>query len=78
MTPPCCGKRKGHLNIIVGLANGELGYIIPKNQWDKKPPYAYGRTKGPQYGEENSPSLDVAPTILREAMTLLKQFDAAP
>jgi len=68
---------KGKLNMMVGLANDELGYIIPKSQWDKKPPYAYGRTKAPQYGEENSPGPDVAPTIHREALTLLKQFHAA-
>jgi len=75
--PPLRSQMKGKLNMIVGLANDELGYIIPKSQWDKKPPYAYGRTKAPQYGEENSPGPDVAPTIHREALALLKQFHAA-
>jgi hypothetical protein len=75
--PPLRSQMKGKLNMMVGLANDELGYIIPKSQWDKKPPYAYGRTKAPQYGEENSPGPDVAPTIHREALALLKQFQAA-
>ena len=48
-----------------------------KSQWDKKRPYAYGRTKAPQYGEENSPGPDVAPTIHRQALALLNQFHAA-
>ena len=75
--PPLRSQMKGKLNMIVGLANDELGYIIPKSQWDKQPPYAYGRTKSPQYGEENSPGPDVAPTIHREALALLKQFHGA-
>jgi hypothetical protein len=75
--PPLRSQMKGKLNMVVGLANDELGYIIPKSQWDKKPPYAYGRTQAPQYGEENSPGPDVAPTIHREAVALLKQFHAA-
>ncbi len=75
--PPLRSQMKGKLNMIVGLANDEVGYIIPKSQWDKKPPYAYGRTKSPQYGEANSPGPDVAPTIHREATALLKQFQAA-
>ena len=39
--------------LLIGLANDELGYIIPKRQWDHAPPFAYGRKKS-QYGEENS------------------------
>jgi hypothetical protein len=76
--PPLRSQMKGKLNMVVGLANDELGYIIPKSQWDKKPPYAYGRTKTPQYGEENSPGPEVAPTVHREATVLLKQFHSAP
>jgi len=75
--PPLRSQMKGKLNLIVGLANDEVGYIIPKSQWDTKPPYAYGRTKSPQYGEENSPGPDVAPTIHREATALLNQFHAS-
>ncbi len=67
-------KMKGKLKMMIGLANDEIGYIIPKTQWDVKPPYAYGRTKNPQYGEENSPGPDVAPTIHREATRLLEVF----
>jgi hypothetical protein len=39
--------------LVFGLANDELGYIIPKSQWDTAPPYAYGRNSS-QYGEINS------------------------
>lgn len=72
--PPLRTLMKGKLNMMIGLANDELGYIIPKSQWDQKPPYAYERTKAPQYGEENSPGPDVAPAIHRESVALIKQF----
>lgn len=52
--------------LIIGLANDEVGYIIPKRQWDEKPPFAYGRDKS-QYGEENSVGVETAP-ILMEAL----------
>ncbi len=43
----------GDKTLLIGLANDELGYIIPKRQWDNVAPFAYGRKKS-QYGEENS------------------------
>lgn len=48
--------------LIIGLANDELGYILPKRQWDEKKPFAYGREKD-QYGEENSVGPDTAPIL---------------
>jgi hypothetical protein len=54
--------------LLLGLANDELGYIIPKRQWDKAEPYAYGKDGG-QYGEVNSCSPEIAP-ILMQALKL--------
>ena len=48
--------------MVVGLANDELGYVIPKRQWDARKPYCYGRDK-PQYGEGNSVGPDAARVI---------------
>ena len=39
--------------LVVGLANDEIGYVIPRSEWDAKAPFAYGR-KEDQYGEVNS------------------------
>lgn len=50
--------------LLVGLANDEIGYIIPKRQWDEQAPFAYGRSKS-QYGEINSCGPEVAPIIMR-------------
>jgi hypothetical protein len=49
--------------LLFGLANDEIGYIIPRRQWDQKPPYAYGRNKS-QYGEVNSCGPGIAPIIM--------------
>ncbi len=53
---------RGPHRMIIGLANDEIGYIIPKRQWDEKPPYCYGRTQA-QYGEINSLGPDTAPFL---------------
>jgi hypothetical protein len=39
--------------MVIGLANDEIGYVIPRSQWDAKAPFAYGRSED-QYGEVNS------------------------
>ncbi|MFN3149899.1 hypothetical protein [Bremerella sp.] len=49
--------------LMLGLANDEIGYIIPKRQWDREAPYAFGRG-APQYGEINSCSHEVGPIIM--------------
>lgn len=50
--------------LILGLANDEVGYIIPRRQWDDMPPFAYGRTSK-QYGEVNSVGPETAPILMK-------------
>jgi hypothetical protein len=66
LEPPVLKTLPGPKVMVIGLANDEVGYIIPKRQWDQKPPFAYGRDK-PQYGEINSCGPEVAP-ILTQAL----------
>lgn len=51
----------GRIKFVFGLANDELGYIIPKSEWDEKPPHLYG-SKG-VYGEVNSCGPETAPLL---------------
>jgi hypothetical protein len=51
------------VKMLFGLANDEIGYIIPKVQWDEKPPYTFGAQKR-WYGEVNSVGPDAAPIIV--------------
>jgi hypothetical protein len=61
----------GPKTLLFGLASDEVGYIIPKRQWDEKPPFAYGRSKS-QYGEINSVGPDVAATLMNALAECVK------
>lgn len=63
LEPNVAGLMPGKHWMMIGLANDEVGYIIPRRQWDRAPPFAYGRKEG-QYGEVNSCGSQVAPLIM--------------
>ena len=69
--PAVYAQMKGKHRMIVGLGNDEIGYIIPKRQWDEKPPFCYGLKKA-QYGEENSVGPEAAPIICAAFKELAK------
>ncbi len=60
----------GQFKMVIGLANDEIGYIIPKSQWDWSEPYAYGR-KERQYGEFNSCGPAAAPRLMAAWRSLI-------
>lgn len=62
---------KGKHRMLIGLANDELGYMIPKRQWDEKPPFCYGLKKS-QYGEINSVGPETARIICEAFQSLTK------
>ena len=62
----------GMFRFGIGLANDEIGYIIPKSQWDVEAPYVYGEK--PYYGEENSLGPETAPLLYNELRQLLKEM----
>ncbi len=72
-SPPLRPQMKGGLNLVMGLANDEIGYILPKTQWDVKAPYTYGKDKAP-YGEIVSGGPETGPVIYRESVAILKDL----
>ena len=60
--PPIRDLMPGRVKFVFGLANDEIGYIIPRSEWDQKPPYLYGSEKG-VYGEINSLGPETGPRI---------------
>ena len=60
--PSIYKQLRGPHRMLIGLANDEIGYIIPKRQWDVKKPFCYGRKKA-QYGEMNSVGPEAAPIL---------------
>lgn len=73
--PPLRSRMKGRVNLVLNLANDEVGYIIPRTQWDTRAPYTYGAAKAP-YGEVNSGGPDVAGVVHREALAVLDRLHA--
>lgn len=71
--PPLRTEMGGRVNMVFNLANDEIGYIIPRTQWDVKPPYAYGADHAP-YGEVNSGGSGVAGVIHREGLGVLRRL----
>ncbi len=63
----------GKYKFVIGLANDEIGYIVPKSQWDEKAPFTYGRNSAP-YGEENSLGPETGPILHGEFSKLLGEF----
>jgi hypothetical protein len=70
--PAIYKQLRGPYRMLIGLANDEVGYIIPKRQWDEKAPFCYGR-KQAQYGEANSVGPETAPILCRAFKELVEE-----
>jgi hypothetical protein len=68
--PPLRSLMKGRQRIILGLANDEIGYIIPKSQWDVDEPYTYDYKDAP-YGEINSTGPEAGLLVHRALMKVI-------
>jgi hypothetical protein len=62
---------KSRYQFIFGLANDEIGYIIPKAEWDNKPPWLLNRPHR-WYGEINSVGLDGAGVVTQALVKLIE------
>lgn len=69
--PSIYGQLKGPHRMLIGLANDEVGYILPKRQWDEVAPFCYGR-KTAQYGEVNSCGPETGPLICEAFRAVVK------
>jgi hypothetical protein len=67
---PIKPQMKAPFRMLFGLANDEIGYIIPKVEWDEKPPYLANSPKK-HYGEVNSVGPDAAPLIVKAVQELI-------
>ena len=63
----------GKYKFMFGLANDEIGYIVPKSQWDVKSPYTYGKDGAP-YGEVNSLGPETAPLSHKNIKDMIFQL----
>jgi hypothetical protein len=68
--PPLRDLTPGRVKFLFGLANDEIGYIIPKSQWDDRPPWLFGAEER-HYGEINSLGPETGPDLYRALRDLL-------
>jgi len=69
--PALEGMLTAEHRLVIGLANDEIGYILPRSQWDTAAPFAYERDE-PQYGEINSVGPSTAPLLTHAFTNLLR------
>jgi hypothetical protein len=69
--PSIKGMFTARYRMLFGLANDEIGYIIPKAQWDEKAPFTFGAKKA-WYGEVNSVGPEAAPLIAKTMQNLVR------
>ncbi len=73
-TPPLRDLMPGRFKFIIGLSNDEIGYIIPKSEWDNELPYIYDDPDDSPYGEENSIGHETAPILYENLKSILKEL----
>jgi hypothetical protein len=73
--PPLRPEMRGAVNMVFNLANDEIGYVIPRTEWDEYAPWAYGQSRAP-YGEINSTGPDSAAVVHREALDVIRRLHA--
>ena len=62
---------KTKYQFIFGLGNDEIGYLIPKAEWDEEPPWLKNAAE-PWYGEVNSVGPDAAGSVLKALVALIR------
>ncbi|MCL5005876.1 MAG: neutral/alkaline non-lysosomal ceramidase N-terminal domain-containing protein [Acidobacteria bacterium] len=63
---------KSQYQFIFGLANDEIGYIIPRAEWDNRPPWLKNRSHR-WYGEINSVGPDAAGMVTGALVKLIDE-----
>ena len=69
--PTLRARFKSQYQFVLGLGNDELGYLIPKAEWDSQPPWLQNRPQA-WYGEINSVGPDAPGVILRALVSLMQ------
>ena len=75
--PPLQEFMPGDYHYYIGLSNDEIGYIIPKSEWDAKEPWLY-LDESSTYGEVNSLGPETAPILYHELRQILEKIDVNP
>ncbi len=72
LEPTLRAHLKSRYQFVFGLGNDELGYIIPKAEWDEKASWLKGRSER-WYGEINSAGPEIAGAVMRALVGLIEE-----
>ncbi|MEM9141895.1 MAG: hypothetical protein AAGA86_02835 [Bacteroidota bacterium] len=72
--PPIQDVIRDKYKFYIGLSNDEIGYIIPKSEWDTGKPYLYNDA-GDTYGEENSLGPETGPFIYNALVEMIQDLE---
>lgn len=72
--PPIESLIKEKYKFYLGLSNDEIGYIIPKSEWDTGKPYLYNDERD-TYGEENSIGPETGPIIYKALSEVINDLN---
>lgn len=72
LEPTLRAHLKTRYQFVFGLANDELGYIIPKVEWDDQAPWLKNKPDR-WYGEVNSAGPDIAGAVMNALVGLIEQ-----
>ncbi|WP_149275326.1 hypothetical protein [Pareuzebyella sediminis] len=72
--PPIQDFINDRYKFYLGLSNDEIGYIIPKSEWDTEAPYLYHDERD-TYGEENSLGPETGPFIYKALKEVLGDLE---
>lgn len=67
---PYRNQIKSKYQWVIGLANDEIGYVLPRSQWDVEPPFTYQYQEAP-YGEIMSLGPNTANTLSQAVQEVL-------
>lgn len=63
---------KGRYKLVIGLADDEVGYLIPMCEWDEEPPWLNNSSEE-TYGEVNSLGYDAASVVCKALKRILEE-----
>ncbi|MCM4168580.1 hypothetical protein KCTC52924_02157 [Arenibacter antarcticus] len=72
--PPIKELIRDKYKFYLGLSNDEIGYIIPKSEWDVEKPYLYNKESA-TYGESNSLGPETGPIIYKALTEVIQDLD---
>ncbi len=64
----------GKYRFVIGMSNDEIGYILPKSQWDEEAPFTYSTEMMPPTGKKTPLGPETASILYKEFKKILNEL----